>query len=272
MTWLSGYGARTEPAKGKVHDLYAKAAAFEDAAGSRLVLVTLDLGSVNPNTTEYVAAECEKKFKLPRARLVLNCSHTHCAPEVSAERRVFLGSQRRRTRQAHALYRTRSIRSWSIWLERPLPTCSPPSCRSAARQAGFAFNRRGPKGIDKNGAVGSRSARTASRPINKANSAACCSVTPATTRQCAANCIPAIMRDSPNTTWRKPIPARSAMFVMGCGGDQNPQPRHGDKEAAVSPSNTAASWRMPSKRAIDGELHERRRDHCELPTMSPHSI
>jgi len=31
----------------KVHDLYAKAAAFEGADGTRLVLVTLDLGSVS---------------------------------------------------------------------------------------------------------------------------------------------------------------------------------------------------------------------------------
>src|SRR5690554_4226234 len=64
LTWLSGYGGRTAPAVEKVHDLYAKAAAIEDAAGTRLVLVTLDLGSVNVNRTNDVARRVEKQFGL----------------------------------------------------------------------------------------------------------------------------------------------------------------------------------------------------------------
>jgi hypothetical protein len=45
--WLSGYSNRDKPAQGKVHDLFAKAAAFESADGKRFVLVTCDLGSVS---------------------------------------------------------------------------------------------------------------------------------------------------------------------------------------------------------------------------------
>ena len=81
LTWLSGYGERTKPAEGKVHDLYAKAIAIEDKAGTRLVIVTLDLGSVNVHTTDFVAEQAEKRFGLHRANLVLNCSHTHVLPK-----------------------------------------------------------------------------------------------------------------------------------------------------------------------------------------------
>ena len=37
--WLGGYAARKEPSQGKLHDLYAKAVAFEDNSGERAVLL-----------------------------------------------------------------------------------------------------------------------------------------------------------------------------------------------------------------------------------------
>ena len=85
-TWLSGYSSRTQAADGKVHGLFAKAVAIEGADSTRLVLLTLDLGSVSPYMTERVSELTGKRFGLPRGSLVLNCSHTHCAPEVAAER------------------------------------------------------------------------------------------------------------------------------------------------------------------------------------------
>ena len=78
-TWLSGYSSRTAPADGKVHDLFAKALAIESADGTRLVLVTLDLGSVSPRMTERVSELARQRSGLSRGNLVLNCSHTHCA-------------------------------------------------------------------------------------------------------------------------------------------------------------------------------------------------
>lgn len=44
--WMAGYAARTKPAEGTAQHLFAKAAAFEDAGGTRVVFVTLDLSSV----------------------------------------------------------------------------------------------------------------------------------------------------------------------------------------------------------------------------------
>ena len=41
--WLGGYANRTGPSEGKLHDLWAKALALEDASGNRSVLVTMDL-------------------------------------------------------------------------------------------------------------------------------------------------------------------------------------------------------------------------------------
>ena len=45
--WMSGYAARTKPAEGKLHDLWAKALAIEDAQGRRGVVITLDLCGID---------------------------------------------------------------------------------------------------------------------------------------------------------------------------------------------------------------------------------
>ena len=56
--WLSGYAARTKPAEGKIHDLYAKAIAIEDDEGSKAVIVTTDLIGVSADLTSNIAGAC----------------------------------------------------------------------------------------------------------------------------------------------------------------------------------------------------------------------
>ena len=77
---MAGYGNRDHPAAEKVHDLHVKALALEDAAGGKLVLLTSDLVGLPRGLSEAVAAEVRKRTGLPRERLLLTCSHTHCGP------------------------------------------------------------------------------------------------------------------------------------------------------------------------------------------------
>jgi neutral ceramidase len=80
--WLSGYGARTKPAEGKVHDLCAKALALRTPDGACCVLVALDLVGIDRDLAASICAEIEKRHKLPRAAVRLSVSHTHCGPVV----------------------------------------------------------------------------------------------------------------------------------------------------------------------------------------------
>src|ERR1051326_8333016 len=57
LMWMSGYGARTKPAEGKLTELWAKALVLEDATGRRAVLVTLDLVGIDRNLSVEVCAE-----------------------------------------------------------------------------------------------------------------------------------------------------------------------------------------------------------------------
>ena len=84
--WMAGYASRTNVSQGKATDLFAKALALEDAQGTRLVIVTLDLISVPRALRNGVAAALANEQNLPPQGLLLNCSHTHSGPEFRVGR------------------------------------------------------------------------------------------------------------------------------------------------------------------------------------------
>jgi hypothetical protein len=80
--WLAGYAGRNKPSEGKANDLYAKALALEDARGTRLVLVTLDVIGLPHDLSEQMYEDIRQKTNLPREAVVFACSHTHCGPVI----------------------------------------------------------------------------------------------------------------------------------------------------------------------------------------------
>src|ERR1700722_9589658 len=80
--WMSGYGARSKPAEGTLHELWAKALVLEDAAGKRCVLVTMDLVGIDAGLAADVCADLKKRHGLERDQIMLSVSHTHCGPVV----------------------------------------------------------------------------------------------------------------------------------------------------------------------------------------------
>lgn len=80
--WLSGYAARTNPATGILHDLWAKALALEDDRQHRVVIVTTDLIGLPRQISDAVAAQVQKQCGLDRSQLLFNSSHTHSGPAV----------------------------------------------------------------------------------------------------------------------------------------------------------------------------------------------
>jgi len=80
--WMSGYANRDKPAEGKVHDLWAKAIALQDAGGKRSVLVTMDLVGIAKDLSDDICADVQKQHGLDRSAIMLTVSHTHCGPVV----------------------------------------------------------------------------------------------------------------------------------------------------------------------------------------------
>jgi hypothetical protein len=84
--WMAGYAARTKPSEGKVHDLKAKALALEDTQGTRFVIVTVDLIGFPREFRDSVEKEVGTHYGLRPRGLLLNASHTHSGPEIRAWR------------------------------------------------------------------------------------------------------------------------------------------------------------------------------------------
>jgi len=80
--YLSGYAARTKPSEGVLQPIWAKALAIQDTKGAKTVIVTTDLIGLSRAVTDQVSARALKDLGLDRARLVFNASHTHSGPMV----------------------------------------------------------------------------------------------------------------------------------------------------------------------------------------------
>jgi neutral ceramidase len=86
--WMSGYGSRTKPAEGTASELYAKALMLETAAGERALLVTFDLVGIDRDTSQALIQAIRDKHPMPRERIILSVSHTHCGPVVGRNLRA----------------------------------------------------------------------------------------------------------------------------------------------------------------------------------------
>ena len=57
--WMAGFASRTHPAEGKLHDIWVKALALEDASGKQAVLVTADLLGLPKNISDEIREKLE---------------------------------------------------------------------------------------------------------------------------------------------------------------------------------------------------------------------
>src|SRR5438132_1145212 len=67
--WLAGYGGRDRPAEGKLHDIWIKALALEDAHGKKIVLLTSDLCGIPKWMDDSVCAAMQKQHGLDRSQV-----------------------------------------------------------------------------------------------------------------------------------------------------------------------------------------------------------
>jgi hypothetical protein len=139
--WMAGYGNRTKPAEGKLHDIYVKALALEDRAGTKLVLITSDLLGFPRSLSEDVANEIQRRTGLTRERLLFTSSHTHCGPVV---RTTLIDAYPLTPEQLPPLqqYAARLQQDVIDVIEAALKDLKPARLSIGVGQAGFAVNRR----------------------------------------------------------------------------------------------------------------------------------
>lgn len=79
--WLAGYGTKRPP-EGKLHDLWMKALALEDAEGHRAVLITSDFQGVPRSMSDRVFSRLRERYQLERSQVMFTFSHNHCGPRL----------------------------------------------------------------------------------------------------------------------------------------------------------------------------------------------
>jgi hypothetical protein len=227
--WLAGYASRKAPSEGNEQELYVKALALEDPSGQRLVLVTSDLIGIPRGLAEDVSRDVKKKTGLPRERLMLTCSHTHCGPVVRDNLADMYPMPAAEAAKIGPY--TDKLRGWMVAVVvKALADLKPAELAVGQGSAGFAVNRRKPtpKGIvnaaNPGGPVdhGVPVLRVAA-PDGKLRAVvfgyACHNTTMQFLRFCGD------YAGYAQAELEKKHKGAVALFWAGCGGDANPLPR-----------------------------------------------
>lgn len=250
--WLGGYAARVRPAEGKAQDLFAKALALEDGRGGRFVFVTIDAIGVTRTLRKGVEEKVRGAYQLQPHEFLLNASHTHSGPEYRPAR-VPGDADGKWVRAAEA-YAKRLEAELTALVGRALADLKPARVSYARARAGFAMNRRLPQpGAEPRNAPHPDGPVDHDVPVLRVESGAagasgsgslravlfgyaCHNTTLTQTgyQYCgdyAGFAQEYLQADRPGTV---------AMFITGCGGDQNPYPR-GTLELARAHGRTLAT-------------------------------
>lgn len=80
--WLSGYANRTRPSEGKLQDLWVKALVIDDKKDYRLIIITTDIIGLSHQLSQDVTSILMKMYRVGRSQIFINSSHTHSGPVI----------------------------------------------------------------------------------------------------------------------------------------------------------------------------------------------
>jgi hypothetical protein len=246
---LIGYAGRKTESEGVVSPLKARALAIGSDADGPSVLIAVDNCGVPARVTSEVASRLKTKVGLPRERLAVSSTHTHCGPTLSGSLNFMFGGALPPEQQAHIDDYTREL---TDALEKAalaaLADRKPGRLSWARGSVGFAANRRVLKdgkwtgfGVNRAGPVDHTV--PVLRVVDPAGSVRavlvgyachCTTLGGDFNKVCgewAGYACDAIEREHPGAV---------ALVVIGCGADANPEPRRGLDDAKAHGAALAA--------------------------------
>lgn len=280
---LMGYGSRRTESEGVASRLKARALAIgaDDAAeGGPAVLVAVDNCGVGAKVAEEVATRLKTKVGLKRERFTVCSTHTHCGPALSNELDFIFGTPIPADQKARIERYTREL---TDSLEKvalaALAARAPATLAWGQGQAGFAANRRVLKdgrwvnfGVNPNGPVDhSLPVLRVTDPSGKVRAVLFGYACHCTTLGGEFNQVCAEWAGYACDEIERQFPASTALAIIGCGADANPEPRrnlddakqHG-LTAAREVERLVKSTLTPLPGKIDARLRK-----LELPMEPP---
>ncbi|MDQ1332138.1 MAG: hypothetical protein QG576_172, partial [Bacteroidota bacterium] len=80
--WMSGYAFRNRPSEGIIHDIWVKALVIEENSKKPIIIVTADVIGLSHEISQEVIRRATDKYGISRSQILLNSSHTHSAPVI----------------------------------------------------------------------------------------------------------------------------------------------------------------------------------------------
>ncbi len=229
--WMAGYAARNKPFEGKLHDLFAKALAMQDAKGNRIVIVTTDLLGLPGALTSEVSEHANKSYGLKRHQILFNSSHTHSGPVVNSSLGGAYDLSDEQTK-AVADYTQQLKNNLLKVIGSALKDLSPAKLSFGKGSAQFAMNRREPRngkivnGVNREGVVDKEvPVLKIESPDGKLRGLAFGYACHNTTLTGEFYQVSGDYAGFAQAAIEKSYPGTIALFVEGCGADINPYPR-----------------------------------------------
>jgi hypothetical protein len=228
---MSGYAARTKPSQGVLQRLWAKALALEDGRGGRAILVATDLIGLPRTVTDRVSAEAAAKYKLERSQIVFNSSHTHTGPVVEGNLGVMVPDDAEEQRKIREYTNVLAGKLVDV-VGASLADLAPAELAFEYGEAKFAANRRqfGERGVtigvNPSGPVDHRvPVLRVMAPNGKVRAVLFGYACHNTTLTAEFMQLSGDYAGFAAAEVEREFDGATALFLMLCGGDQNPNPR-----------------------------------------------
>ena len=243
--WMAGYAGRDKPAEGKWQDLFAKALILEDEAGKQQVIVTLDLIGVPQELRRRIAARLEEKHGVPSAGLFMNASHTHSGPELRRRPEPPTEEELKNPKVRDAWEYTQTLeQKINGAIDAAFADLRPARLTWNQARAGFAMNRRRDYSLPADHPNANKAPNPAG-PVDQSVPALRIESPEGEARgvlfgyACHNTCLGAYHWCGDYAGYAQEYlqqhrPGFTAMFVTGCGADQNPYPRRSGVVPGVS--------------------------------------
>ncbi len=248
--YLAGFANRVVIAEGTGMDLRAKSLVIEDAKGARFVMVTMDLVEVPKQIRDAVAANAKAQFDLTGEALLLNCSHTHCGPELRFTEAEFAELNDPLRKERCLRYNAALVAKITQIIGEAMSRLEPVTLSYSHARCGFAMNRRlkndrptgepylnspnpdGPVDHD----VPVLSVARVDKSLIAIVFGYACHNTTLSLKQWHADYAGHAQRFI-----EEAHPGTVALFMMGCGGDQNGYPRSAEKFSGMHGQSLATA-------------------------------
>ena len=273
--WMAGYASRISPSEGKLHDLWAKALALEDAEGNKSILITMDLLGIPKDFSDQLRVKIERKYGLDNSKIALNCSHTHSGPVVSRALKYIYPMEAADWKQVDRY--TAQLETMLLELTgESLENMQPANIYTKNGTARFQVNRRNNKEGELTPSTGLNGPNDYAVPVIKVEGednrliaivfGYACHPTTLSINQLSGD-YPGFAQ----IELEKLYPGTTAMFFQGAGADQNPLPRRSIPLAIQYGKQLAASVEavLSGKMDLQESKLLNKYDEIDLPLGTP---